>query len=273
MTNNSELVVKSNRLVEAGFRLNLVEQQIILLAITRAREDQLGLSADNPVTIAARDFAETFGTNETNVYGQLKQAISDLFERAVTLYDTDQNTGKPRVITTRWISDKAYVDGAGAIQLTFAPRVIPYITRLETEFTSYRLEKISGMTSVHAVRIYELLMQYLPVGKREFELSQLKEILGIADEYKVLADFKKRVLDVAVSQINEHSDIRVSYTQRKTGRAVTHLIFVIRPEPASAPTKTKVGKTSDAEIAKQARPGETWEAARARLNQMPLVLA
>ncbi len=68
------------------------------------------------------------------------------------------------------------------------------------------------MTNVHAVRIYELLMQYLSLGKREFELSELKEILSIADEYKVLADFKKRVLNTAVQQINEHSDIRVSYT-------------------------------------------------------------
>lgn len=270
MANKSELVVKSNRLVEAGFRLNLVEQQIILLALTRAREDQLGLSADKPVTIAARDFAETFGTNETKVYGQLKEALSDLFERSVTLYDTDPITGKPRVVTTRWISDKAYVDGAGAIQLTFAPRVIPYITRLETEFTVYRLEKISGMTSVHAVRIYELLMQYLSVGKREFELSELKKILGISDGYKVLADFKKRVLDTAVQQINEHSDIRVSYTQRKTGRTVTHLIFAIKPEPKPEQVKRKGDKLTDAEVAKRARPGESWEAAHARLNQLAL---
>lgn len=273
MAKASELVVKSNRLVEACYRLNLVEQQIILFAISRSRDEQLGLSPNNPVTIAASAFAQVFGTNETNVYGQLKAALEDLFERSVTIYDTDPTTGKDRTVTTRWISDKAYIDGAGQIQLTFAPRVIPYITRLESEFTSYRLEKISGMSSAHAVRLYELLVQYLTIGTREIGLSDLRKTLGLTDEYKAIKDFKKRVIDVAVAQINEHSDIRVSYTQRKTGRTVTHLIFAIKPEPKSAPAKRKAGKLSDAEIQKLALLGETWAEARARLNQMPLDLA
>ena len=335
MAEKSEVVVKSNRLVEASYRLNLVEQQIILFAISRSRDEQLGLSPDKPVTIAASDFAQAFGTNETKVYGQLKEAMGDLFDRSVTIYDTDPETGKdrtvttrwisdkayidgagriqltfaPRVIpyitrleseftsyrlekisgmssvhavrlyellvqyfTTRWISDKAYIDGAGRIQLTFAPRVIPYITRLESEFTSYRLEKISGMSSVHAVRLYELLVQYFTIGKRELALANLRESLGLTNEYKAIKDFKKRVLDVAVVQINEHSDIRVSYTQRKTGRTITHLIFAIKPEPKPAQAKRNGGKLTDAEVAKRARPGESWEAAHARLNQIPLAL-
>ncbi len=276
MAKTSELVVKSNRLVEACYRLNLIEQQIILFAISRSRDEQLGLSPNNPVTIAASAFAKVFGTNESKVYGQLKEALGDLFERSVTIYDTDPATGKDRTVTTRWISDKAYIDGAGHIQLTFAPRVIPYITRLESEFTSYRLEKISGMSSAHAVRLYELLVQYLTIGKREIELSDLRKSLGLTDEYKAIKDFKKRVIVVAVAQINEHSDIRVSYTQRKTGRTVSHLIFAIKPEPKSDQVKRKKGhKLTDAEIEEQglALPGESWEAARARLNQMPLDLA
>ena len=273
MAGKSEVVVKSNRLVEASYRLNLVEQQIILFAISRSRDEQLGLSPNKPVTIAAGDFAKAFGTNETKVYGQLKEAMANLFDRSVTIYDVDPETGKDRTVTTRWISDKAYIDGAGRIQLTFAPRVIPYITRLESEFTSYRLEKISGMSSVYSMRLYELLVQYLTIGKREFSLINLRECLGLSSEYKAIKDFKKRVLETAVEQINEHSDIRVSYTQRKTGRTVTHLIFSIEPELKFVQTKRKLGKLTTAEIAKRARPGESWATAHARLNQIPLVLS
>ncbi|VVP44413.1 hypothetical protein PS880_05018 [Pseudomonas fluorescens] len=81
-------------------------------------------------------------------------------------------------------------------------------------------------------------------------------------------NLKRRVLEPALAQINEHSDIRVTYTQRKTGRTVTHLIFAIKPEPMQV--KSKGGKHSDADIEKRARPGESWEAARARLNQIPM---
>lgn len=269
MREKKELVVKSNRLIEASYRLNLVEQQIILYAICRAREEQRGLSSDAPVTIRAADFAACFGTNETDVYSQLKEAMRTLYQRSVVIRDTDPATGKARVLETRWISDKAYIDGAGQIQITFAPRMIPFITRLENEFTSYRLEKIGRMSSVHAVRLYELLVQHLPIGQREIDLAWLKETLQLTDEYPRMFDFKKRVLDVAVDQINAHSDIAVRYTQRKTGRAVTHLLFEIaekaRAKPAVKP-KAGAAPAIDREyIERHARPGESYDMAYRRL--------
>ena len=118
-------------------------------------------------------------------------------------------------------------------------------------------------------------MQYLSIGKREIEIVWLKETLGIADAYSRIESLKRSVIEPALAQINEHSDIRVSYTQRKTGRTVSHLIFAIKPEPKSDQVKRKKGhKLTDAEIEEQglALPGESWEAARARLNQMPLDL-
>jgi len=72
MGEKTELVVQSNRLVEASYRLTLVEQQMILFAICRSREEQLGLSADTLVTIAAKDFSAMFGTDASTVYRDLK---------------------------------------------------------------------------------------------------------------------------------------------------------------------------------------------------------
>ena len=126
MSLKKELVVKSNRLVEASYRLTLVEQQIILFAICRAREEQRGLSPDTSVTITAADFSAMFGTNKTKVYQQLKEAMDTLYKRDVRIHDTHPKTGKPRIVNTRWISDKAYIDGAGMVEITFAPKMIPY---------------------------------------------------------------------------------------------------------------------------------------------------
>ena len=265
------LVVKSNQLVEASYRLDLVEQRIILYAIVEARETQQGLS-DGFVTLEAKRFASMFGMDQGSAYAQLKEAMDTLFSRYIVVHDIHPESGCARVSKVRWISTASYIDGTGTVQLRFATDMVPYVARLETEFTVYRLEKIGHMTSAHAVRLYELLVQYLSIGTREIALSWLKETLGIVNEYKAMKDFKKYVLDFAVQQINEHSDIRVSYTQRKTGRAVTHLIFAIKPEPKPAPVKQKGGKLSRAEVEKLARPGESWEAAHARLNQIPLAI-
>lgn len=225
-----ELVVKSNRLVEASYRLTLNEQRIILYAISRCREEQRGLFPNEPVVITADAFAKQFPSiDKGHVYHQLKDAMDALYDRSVTLYETDEDTGKEQVSKTRWISKASYVDGAGRIKVVFTSDVIKYVTRLETEFTSYQLEKVGNMTSSYAVRIYELLSQHRDIGHRTLNLAWLRDTLGVEPgEYKLTADFKKWVIEIAVDQINKHSDLTVSYKPVKTGRAITDFAFKIK---------------------------------------------
>jgi plasmid replication initiation protein len=239
---NAELVVKSNRLIEASYRLGLTEQRIILYAICRGREEDKLLRPNEPVVISAEAFLKHFPSiGEGNVYEQLKDAMDALYERSVTLYETDADTGLPQVSKTRWISKASYVDGAGRIKVVFTSDVIKYFTRLEEEFTTYQLEKAGRMTSFHAVRIYELLAQHKSIGNRTLNLKWLRERLGVEPgEYKLTADFIRKVIDVAVDQINRHSDLTVSYKPQKTGRAITDFVFKIKgkdakPKARSAP--------------------------------------
>jgi plasmid replication initiation protein len=249
-TEKQVIVVKSNKLIEASYRLDLIEQRIILAAIVEARETQAGLG-DGFITLEAKRFGKMFGMEEGSVYGQLRDAMDTLFNRFIVVRDIHPESGHERVSKIRWISKSSYINGAGLIQLQFGQDIVPYISRLETEFTSYRLEKIGHMTSAHAVRLYELLVQYLSIGKREIEVAWLKETLQLEGQYKAIKDLKKYVIDLAVAQINEHSDIAVSYAQRKTGRAVTHLDFKIKtkPEPkADKPVKPKAKRTPPTQL-------------------------
>lgn len=249
----AELVVKSNRLIDASYRLGMNEQRIILYAICRCREEQKGLFPDLPVTITAEAFVKQFpSVDKSNVYGQLKEAMNSLYNRSVTIHDADPATKKARVRETRWISEKAYIDGAGHVQIVFTPEVIKYITRLETEFTSYQLEKVGNMTSAYAVRIYELLAQHREIGNRTLNMAWLRETLHIApDEYKLTTNFVRKVIDVAVDQINKHSDLTVSYKSVKTGRAITDFAFKIKdkerkPKATTTPSDQAIRKKLEA---------------------------
>lgn len=227
------LVVKSNRLVEAGYRLDVVEQRMVMLSVVQARETGKGLTSHDFVSITAKDYATAYpDTDESHAYRQLKESAKTLHDRKFSIHGTDVKTGKPEVTTYSWISAQSYVDGAGTVKLQFTTIVVEYITRLEREFTSYRLEMIAKMSSVYAIRLYELLVQWVSIGQREIELAWLRKILVLEDQYPSIKDFKKRVIDVAMSQINEFSDLTASYTQRKTGRVVTHLIFIFSKKAA-----------------------------------------
>jgi plasmid replication initiation protein len=267
------VVVKSNRVIEASYRLSLNEQRIILAAIVEARlaNKDLGHSY---ITIEAKKFSDAFGMEDGSVYGQLKEALDNLFLRFVTIRDIDAESGQERVSRVRWISEASYIDGAGAIQLCFSTRMIPYITRLESEFTSYRLEKVGKLTSAHAVRLYELLLQYQPIGVRDIALNWLKETLQIHDGYSGrtgIADFKKRVIDPSVDQINKHTDLVVGYENIKSGRIIVGLRFKIEEKKLSPVAQPKAAgkrsKITKAYIEKNARPGETYEQAYLRLSE------
>jgi hypothetical protein len=114
------------------------------------------------------------------------------------------------------------------------------------------------MTSIYAIRIYEILIQWGSIGKREVEVEWLKKILMVDDKYERLEHFKKRVLDVALSQVNEFSDLTASYTQRKTGRVVTHLIFTFSQKPL--PKEESKQETAVAKPPKQPLPEQpNWK--------------
>ena len=237
----TDLVVKSNNLIQAGYTLSLVEQRLILLAIVEARETKLGISADAYLTVHASTYANQFGVTIGAAYVALSQAVDTLFERQVTFYDKDEKTGKVRRNKTRWVSKIGYVESAANVQLIFAPDIVPEITRLESNFTKYDLQQVAGLKSAYAVRLYELLIQWRPIGRTPvFSMQIFREQLGLhPDEYLRIHHLKARVLDLAVNQINTHTDLTVRYEQHKSGRKITGFSFEFKMLPRPEPEKTK----------------------------------
>ncbi|WP_323169886.1 replication initiation protein [Pseudomonas bubulae] len=274
---SDQQVVKSNHIIEASYRLSVAEQRVILSAISQVRRDQ-------PVTdavlysVTAAEIAHLCGTDPKTAYRDLQSAAERLQTRRVTLHlEPDGITIRSkRKRVTVWVQTVDYIDHEGRIEMRFGKDILPYLTGLQREFTRYALSDVAKMTSAYGIRLYELLAQW-PDGHREVSLADLRTWLQLQDRYPSIKDLKRRVLDPAVAQINEHSPLMLTCSQRKTGRKVTHLIFdYVLKKRLNVPTKTtakrKIGTLTDADIAQKARPGETWEAARTRLKQVPLDL-
>ena len=123
-------------------------------------------------------------------------------------------------------------DDEGAIELVFTLAVVNGISRIngaEDFFTSYLLEQTASMDSIYSVRLYELLVQWKAAKQTPtFELEKFREQLGVEPiEYKAMCDFKKRVLQVGIDEINEKSDIKISYEQVKRGRSIAGFKFKV----------------------------------------------
>lgn len=224
----SDLVVKTNQLNSAVQNLSLPELRIIQLAIVDARETGKGLDTKTPLRIDAMRYAQAFDTTRQNAYILMKQSEETLFNRRFTYFDREK---KP--IKSRWLQDVRYLDDEGAIEVCFTRLVVECITRLdgaEQFFTQYMLSQTANLNSVYSVRLYELLIQWKTAGKTPvFELSLFRGQMGLNDdEYKIMGNFKLRVLDLAVNEINEKTDLTVSYTQEKKGRVIHGFKFTVK---------------------------------------------
>ena len=221
------LVVKDNALINASYNLELTEQRLVMLAIINARELGQGITADSKLEIHASDYAKLFNVSPDASYKALKEAVNNLFNRQFSYTAEYKKTGKVGIVRSRWVSRIFYVDDLALLEITFAPDVVPLITRLEEHFTKYEAKQVAHLTSKYATRLYELLIAWREVGKTPvFELQQLRKNLGVEDnEYQRMHHFKSRVLETAITQINEHTDIKATYEQHKKGRTITGFSF------------------------------------------------
>ena len=270
------MVVKSNKLITAIQNLTLLETRLIQLAIVDARESGRGLHMDKPLRIDALRYAEAFGTTRQNAYMRLRDAEDTLFNRRFTFIDIKD--GRP--VKSRWVQQVKYFDDIGAIEIIFTHAVISEITRIdgfEQFFTSYLLEQTAELSSVYSIRLYELLVQWRSIGKTPvFEINQFREQLGLGvNEYPRMNNFKARVLDLAVNEINKHTDILVGYEQIKAGKIIIGFAFTltkkkqVKEQKKLKPTQNADFKTllNDRKfLEKHARVGESWEDVHARLK-------
>ena len=226
----SEFVVKDNVLIQASYTLDTVEQRLILLAITEARQTGRGITENSLLEIHASSYINTFNVEKHTAYTVLRDASKSLFDRYVTYHDINPKTGKDRSFHCRWVDKIGYEPQSGIVFLRFTQDIVPLITRLEENFTKYELEQVSRLTSSYAIRLYELLIQWRSTGKTPiFDLALFRQQLGVeVHQYKTMSNFKTYVLDFALSQINELTDITTKYEQHKKGRSISGFSFTFK---------------------------------------------
>lgn len=237
--NMGNLIVKDNALIEASHKLSEAEQRLILLAILKARDfcDSIEELKDKELVIHADDYMETFKTQRQPTYVTLKKAVMELY-RAEWGYKYLNNKGNVVVAYERFIQSAKYIEKEGSVKFVFANAIIPFLVELEKNFTKYEVKQVANLSSRYSMRLYECLMQFKHSGVFQISLEDLRFRLGLLpDEYALMSNFKNRVLDFSVKEINQHTDVEVKYEQQKQGRAIIGFIFKFKYKKNVMPQK------------------------------------
>lgn len=220
-------IYKSNELVEAGYRLSLAEQRMIILSLGQIDSRDL---TQKKVTLYAKDYAKEWGVSEVNAMREIKQATSRLFDRYITLKNADETT------KFRWIQSIAkYHKGEARISFTFSDDILPFLFELDFKLgvTKYELLSVSGFSSVYSFRLYELAVKLLGMRNQVIDLDEIRRILQLENKYPEYKEFNKFVLKPSLSDINEKSDLLLNIEPVKRGRKIVALEFQIAKKAKS----------------------------------------
>lgn len=214
MDNN--LVVQSNDLVQAAYTMTTTEKELLLTCISRidSRPDAPNITKQTKFTVTLQEIIDIFyrESNKKNVYRDMEIACNNLFEREVTIALAEGET-----LRTRFISGVKLSKADENVTLTFAEDILPYLTQLKANFTKYKLLEISELSSIHAIRLYELIVCWIGQYQycKTFSLDDFRYIMGLKGKYKQFSELRTSVVDIAVKQINENTNYKVSVEYQK----------------------------------------------------------
>lgn len=120
------------------------------------------------------------------------------------------------------------------IEIEASDDALPMMFDFKDRFFQYHLWNVLSLKSSNQIRMYEILKQYEKIGKKEYDIEELKALLGIEQsEYtgrNGMNDFKKRVLDSCKNALKENTDICYTYAKGKSGKGGKWLSIVFHIE-------------------------------------------
>ncbi len=250
---NKKFVVQANKLIEAHYYLSTGEQKLIHLMASMIRKNDNDF---NSYEFKIKYLAKILEIDLANAYRDISAIAERLLGQVLHI---KLETGW---LKTVWISSCEYHDGKGTISLSFDPKLKPFLLGMKANFTKYDLLVIIQFKSQHTIRIYQLLKQFIKLGKREFTVIELKEKLGLKKtQYPIFTDFRRFVLDKVKKEFEEKyesgnykCDLTFVLETIKEGRKITSIRFIIVPQTCAVAAKVAKVEPAPAQEAKKHPP-------------------
>jgi len=226
----SDLEVRqSNALTNARFEYSELQLDLFFFMLSKLRKSQESLVYELNIKELSLLTAKKYD------FPYLWQATEGMMSRVFSI-----TTGKYPEQLSMFQRIK-YLTGTGIIEFELTRHILPHLYHLKDNFTSFGLSAALRLTSKYAKRIYPLCSQWKDLGEtKKHDIQDFKKMLGLLDDkghekLKPFKDFRVNVLDRAIKQINEHTELHVGYKLEKVGRTYKNIIFTVKPQALAMP--------------------------------------
>lgn len=215
-------VVKANEMIQkARFELSSIEQKTIAYIISKIKPADDNLKE---YIFDVKEYCKTCGIDYDNGgnYSYIKSTLKGLRDKSFWVTIDNETETICSWVNKVWINKQS-----GKVRIRLDDDIQKYLIGLTERFTQYELLNTLPMKSQYSFRIYEILKSYAFAKKHKFDIDKLKKQL-MAEHYTRYPDFRRYVLDTAIKEINQYTDLDITYDTVKKGRKVVQVIFYIK---------------------------------------------
>ena len=236
---------QSNALTSSRYDFSKIEKNVIYHIIRKVRHDyvegtmQRDLWNNMYVYINSADLAQITDEQHTK---EARAALRSLRHKDIEMEDEEGNW-----LNVGFINYAKYNAKTKVYEVEVSKEIMPHLVELATCFTEYSLTVAIGLKSKYSQRFYELCCQYRARRTFFLEQSKLRKMLKLKDEeYKLNADFKRKIIDVAMKELKtsydaEQCDLWFEMNQEGRGKDV-HYNFKIHTKQDEAQEQELFGE-------------------------------
>jgi plasmid replication initiation protein len=239
----NQIIKKSNDLITAKYRLTIIQQYVLHNVISQIHMDDTDFKK---YEVNVRSIADSHGIDTKNAYRYIKKSALELNKQPIIIGDEIEG------IALNWFSSVRYNSNRGTLLVDFHPDLKPYLLQLQGYFTQYENKNIQRFKCVHSLRFYEFLKQKQNLGRGkefyvELTIAEIRSMFCFSDnEYKANKDLRVYVIEPALKEINEQTDLSIVDIQfLKKGRSINSIYITAKPK-----TLSKTLKKSDSDAPK-----------------------
>jgi plasmid replication initiation protein len=218
---NTSLVTQSNKLIEASYKMSVSAKRVMLMLISQIHPRQQDISGK--IRIEASDYAKKTGVSFKQSYADIQNGCRELMGTIITTKDPVARTTEACVVV-HWMK---YHENEGWLEATFTPWIAPFIHKLRgIGYKTIEINEALKFKRFYTIRLYELIMQWESSGVRLITLEDLRLAFNIEKQaYPAFKDFRVKVLEPSVKEIEKKTKWKLKYKTKKTGSKVTSFSF------------------------------------------------
>jgi plasmid replication initiation protein len=227
-------VLQHNAISRSIHNLSATAKKLTAMAMALLPPDLSSLTAAFTFT----EFCKAIGyTKSGESFKLFLAALKECVNNSISIEIVSQKTGRKKWENYTWFTSSKFDEDTGVATMTFSPQLAAVLLELKQVYARISLHDLGELQSKYALRIYETAVSYSSLKGKDgngdtawyFERSveELRDMFGVpADTYKETRDFRKKVIEEPVKEINQAGiGLEITAEGIKQGRELAAIRF------------------------------------------------